>query len=104
MTNRSLLRRAAAEAEVPACERCGGVLKSGSVMFGEPIPADALRPVQELAVGSSLVVHPAAALPAHAKRAGAALIILNREPTPLDGAADAAVRGSAGEILPALLR
>lgn len=106
-----LLRRVAAGDDVPACDRCGGVLKSGSVMFGEAIPLDALRRARELAetcdcliaVGSSLVVQPAAALPLHARRAGAGLIIVNREPTPLDGLADAVLRGSAGELLPALV-
>lgn len=106
-----LLARAAVGEAVPECDRCGGVLKSGSVMFGEPIPHEALRAARAaaercdcfLAVGSSLVVHPAAALPSQAKRAGAVLLIVNREPTPLDGLADAVVRGSAGAILPRLL-
>ena len=56
-----------------------------------------------LAVGSSLVVEPAASLPRVARQAGARLIIVNREPTPLDGIADVVVRGELGAILPALV-
>ena len=56
-----------------------------------------------LAVGSSLVVEPAASLPRVARQAGARLIIVHREPTPLDGIADVVVRGELGAILPALV-
>jgi NAD-dependent deacetylase len=55
-----------------------------------------------VAVGSSLVVQPAAGLPVKAARAGAALVIVNREPTPLDGLADTVLLGEAGSLLPAL--
>ena len=56
-----------------------------------------------LAVGSSLVVEPAASIPRAAKAAGARLVIVNREPTPLDGIADGVARGEIGEVLPALV-
>ena len=56
-----------------------------------------------LAVGSSLVVEPAASIPRLARRAGASLIIVNRDPTPLDSLADVVVRGEIGAVLPALV-
>ncbi len=56
-----------------------------------------------LAVGTSLGVYPAAALPELALRTGAFLAVLNAEPTPFDGAADVVVRDRLGEVLPALV-
>lgn len=95
----------------PLCRLCGGLLKPATVSFGQPMPVDVVKAAQRAAescdvfitVGSSLVVYPAAALPVTAKRAGAKLIIVNRDPTPLDQAADAVLRGEIGELLPALL-
>ena len=52
-----------------------------------------------LAIGSSLVVYPAAAFPLFAKENGAQLVIVNREPTPLDGAADLVIHGEIGFVL-----
>jgi NAD-dependent deacetylase len=71
------------------------------------LPADVLETAAEwsaecdlmLAIGSSLVVTPAATLPSLAKQCGAKLVIINRDETPLDGIADAVVRGSIGEVL-----
>jgi NAD-dependent deacetylase len=71
------------------------------------LPVDVLQESMELsqqadlffAMGSSLVVHPAASLPALAKRSGARLVIINRDPTPLDEAADAVINASVGETL-----
>ena len=57
-----------------------------------------------IAVGSSLVVEPAASIPRVARQAGARLIIVNRDPTPLDGIADAVVHGEIGAVLPELVR
>ena len=82
--------------EDPACRRCGGILKATTVSFGQALPravweraeAMAARCDAFLAVGSSLVVYPAARLPELASEAGATLLILNREPTPLDPLAD----------------
>lgn len=95
----------------PQCRLCGGLLKPATISFGQPMPADVVQAAQQaaqecevfIAVGSSLVVYPAAALPVVAKRAGARLIIVNRDPTPLDQAADAVLRGEIGQVLPALL-
>lgn len=96
--------------EVPACAICGGPLRSGAILFGEPLPKDALQRAVAavrtcdllLIVGSSLVVNPAAQLPVIAKRAGATLAIVNRTPTPLDALADVRVIGEAAPILTAL--
>jgi NAD-dependent deacetylase len=97
--------------EEPACERCGGILKAATVSFGQPLPQDVLLASFSVAsssdvmlvLGSSLVVHPAASIPAAAAEAGARLVIVNREPTPLDGLADVVVRGPLEDVLPALL-
>ena len=99
-------RLAAGERE-PRCVVCGGPLRGATVLFGEPLPAEALRRAAEasaacdlmLVIGSSLVVNPAAQLPALAKQRGARLIIVNRTPTPLDVLADALVGGDAGPVL-----
>ena len=96
-----------ATGEAPVCESCGGIVKSATVSFGQAMPVEAMRRARELAlgcdlflaVGSSLVVYPAAGFPLLAKRNGARLAIVNREPTGLDEAADLVV---AGEIGPAL--
>jgi NAD-dependent deacetylase len=103
--------RVEAGEEDPACLRCGGIIKAATVSFGQSIPAEVWARAEELtaacdafvAIGSSLVVQPAAGLPVRAKRLGAALVIVNREPTPLDGLADAVLHGEAGTLLPALV-
>lgn len=95
----------------PECEDCGGLLKPATVSFGQAMPARemelaiaaALGCEVFLAVGSSLVVYPAASLPEVAKRNGAALIILNRTPTPMDGIADLVLNEEIGKALPSLL-
>jgi NAD-dependent deacetylase len=100
-----------ATARPPACDACGGILKSATISFGQAMPEAALRRAREeakacdlfLAVGSSLVVQPAAMLPLIAKQAGAALIIVNADPTPLDDVADAVIRADIGSVLAAAL-
>ena len=93
----------------PRCKVCGGNrLKPTVVLFGEPMPAAAVREAFELAraadvmlvVGSSLVVHPAADIPLAAVRSGARLIVVNAEPTPIDSMAEVVIRGRSGEVLP----
>jgi NAD-dependent deacetylase len=91
----------------PACEACGGIVKSGTISFGQAIPEQALRRARHeaercdlfLAIGSSLVVQPAAILPLLAKQAGATLVIVNRERTPHDAAADLVIGEDIGEVL-----
>ncbi len=106
----ALARRAAAPDGVPRCH-CGGVLKPGVVMFGELLPEAAIDAAMEavedcdllIAAGSSLGVHPIAGLVEVAKGSGAAVAILNREPTPYDGMADVVDRRALGESLPELV-
>lgn len=94
----------------PRCVVCGGALRSSTVLFGESLPEDTLRLAAEasaaadlmLVIGSSLVVKPAAQLPVVARKHGASLVIVNREPTPLDDVANAVVRGEAGPVLQTL--
>jgi NAD-dependent deacetylase len=95
----------------PDCEACGGIVKSATISFGQAMPGEPMRRAQQLAlscdlflaVGSSLVVFPAATLPLVAKRNGAALVIVNREPTDLDEEADLVIRGEIGAILEPLI-
>jgi NAD-dependent deacetylase len=94
----------------PPCPECGEVLKPGVVMFGELLPARAIERAQALAaeagvllvVGSSLEVHPVAALPGETLAAGGALAIVNRGGTPWDSRAELVLGGAAGETLRAL--
>ena len=96
----------------PLCPECGGVLKNDTVMFGEPIPEDALRECYMQAaladlfmvVGTSAVVYPAADFPVMAKRRGAPLIEVNPEETALSPIADIIIRAPAGEALPRLVQ
>lgn len=97
----------------PRCKVCGGTfLKPTVVLFGEPMPVPAVQEAFTLAreadvmlvVGSSLVVHPAADIPLAAVRAGALMIIVNAEPTPLDSLAEVVIHGRSGEVLPEILR
>jgi NAD-dependent deacetylase len=105
------LARVRAGEDDPACLECGGMLKSATISFGENlVPADLLRAQRAadgadvfLAVGTSLGVYPAAALPEHALRAGATLAILNAEETPFDAAADFVLRDRLGDVLPDLV-
>ncbi|HEY6434086.1 MAG TPA: Sir2 family NAD-dependent protein deacetylase [Acetobacteraceae bacterium] len=93
--------------EAPVCDLCGGLVKSATISFGQAMPAAAMRRAEQetlvadlfLAVGSSLVVYPAAGFPELAKRNGAALVIVNRDPTPLDDLADLVVNRAIGETL-----
>jgi NAD-dependent protein deacetylase/lipoamidase len=96
--------------DAPECVHCGGILKSATVSFGQALPSDVLmnafhvaRAVDLLLVlGSSLVVHPAAAIPMAAAEAGVPLLIVNREPTPLDHLAAVVLRAPVEEVVPAL--
>jgi NAD-dependent deacetylase len=103
--------RVEAGEEDPACLACGGIIKAATVSFGQNIPPEVWQRAEALtaacdafvAVGSSLVVQPAASLPRRASRLGVPLVIVNREPTPLDDLADAVLLGEAGTLLPALV-
>lgn len=92
----------------PLCSRCGGILRPNVVFFGETLDPQILQNVYSqirgcdflLAVGSSLVVYPAADIPLRAKRSGATLAIINKESTPLDSVADYVIQDAAGKVLP----
>lgn len=94
----------------PRCERCGGVLKPDTVLFGEPLPEHALFRAHALAeqadaflvVGSSLTVEPAASLPQTAGDNGATLLIANLDRTPLSGRAEYDFRADVTDVLPRL--
>ena len=96
-----------ATGEAPDCPCCRGIVKSATISFGQAMPEEAMRRAQELtlacdlflAIGSSLVVYPAAGFPVLAKRNGAALVIINREPTDLDDVADLVIHGEIGTVL-----
>lgn len=96
----------------PPCPNCGAPLRPDVVWFGEALPGEALRDASEaasscdlfLSIGTSGLVYPAASLPYEALGNGATVVEVNPEPTPLTPDADFAVRGRAGEVLPALVR
>jgi NAD-dependent deacetylase len=91
----------------PECSACGGYIKTATVSFGQAMPEAAMQRAQELtlscdlflAIGSSLVVWPAAGFPLMAKQNGAALVIVNRDPTEFDDIADLVVREDIGATL-----
>jgi NAD-dependent deacetylase len=92
----------------PACLSCGGILKSATVMFGEALDPEVFgRAIKIagsgdlfLAIGSTLTVEPAASLCGIALEAGAAVVVVNRDPTPYDHRATAVIREPIGEALP----
>ena len=96
---------------IPSCRWCGGLVKTATISFGQSMPEGPMdRAEQEtlaadlfLVVGSSLVVHPAAGFPVMAKENGARLVILNREPTPLDEIADLVIHDEIGPTLTAIM-
>jgi len=91
----------------PDCTDCGEPVKTATISFGQAMPEDAMLRATELAqqcdlflaIGSSLVVWPAAGFPAMAKNCGARLVIINREPTDQDHLADLVLRYDIGETL-----
>ncbi len=95
----------------PACDVCGGILKSATVSFGQDLDVGLLARAEEaaaacdlfLAIGTSLTVYPVARLPELARASGARLVIVNLEPTPLDERADGILRGRCGDLLDRLV-
>jgi NAD-dependent deacetylase len=91
----------------PACVACGGIVKAATISFGQAMPEAAMAKAHGvieacdlfLAVGSSLVVYPAAGLPLLAKRWGARLAIINREATDIDSDADLVIHADIGDTL-----
>lgn len=106
-----ILERFLEDGHTPHCPDCGGVLKPNVILFGEELPAETLLEAQRLArrcdlmivAGSSLEVAPACDLPHLALAGGARLMIVNREPTALDAAAEVVIHADVAEALPAIL-
>lgn len=96
----------------PPCARCGGILKSDTISFGQALVPEVIDRAMNAAaeadllvsVGTSLQVYPIAGAVPAAKRGGARVVIVNAQPTPFDGMADAVLRGAIGEVLPKIFR
>jgi NAD-dependent deacetylase len=96
-----------ATGDLPACRSCGGIVKTATISFGQPMPqqpmeraeAEALACDLFLVLGSSLVVYPANGFPPLAKDNGARLVILNREPTDQDDLADLVLHDEIGPVM-----
>jgi NAD-dependent deacetylase len=96
--------------EIPACRACGKLVKVATISFGQPMPVSVMQRAEEetlacdlfIVLGSSLVVYPAAGFPLMAKRNGARLVIVNREPTEQDGFADLVLNEEIGPLLSAI--
>ena len=105
-----VMDRVRAGEEDPDCERCGGILKSATISFGQSLDplviSRVMRAAEDadllLAIGTSLQVYPVAGAVPLAKSAGARVVIVNAEPTPFDEIADAVLRDPISEVLPAL--
>ena len=94
---------------LPICDQCNGIIKTATISFGQAMPVAEMQAAERetlacdlfIAIGSSLVVYPAAGFPELAKRNNARLIIINRDPTPLDGIADLVLHSEIGPTLSA---
>ena len=92
---------------IPVCDQCGGIVKTATISFGQAMPEQEMQRAEYaakscdlmLAIGSSLVVYPAAGFPIYAKRSGAKLVIINREETEQDQIADLVLNAEIGETL-----
>jgi NAD-dependent protein deacetylase/lipoamidase len=102
-----LEQQVTATGRVAPCSSCGGIIKGATIAFGQAMPEVAMQRAQRhteacdlfIVIGSSLVVYPAAGFPEYAKRRGAKLAIINREPTPLDDIADLVLHREIGVTL-----
>jgi NAD-dependent deacetylase len=105
------IERVRAGEEDPSCRACGGILKSATISFGQNLVGEDLMRSQEaaescdllLAIGSTLSVYPIAGVVPVSKQAGARVVILNADPTEMDGLADAVLRGSISGLLPRIV-
>ncbi|KAB2851543.1 MAG: NAD-dependent deacetylase [Hyphomicrobiaceae bacterium] len=102
-----VFERLAPDHTPPGCRSCGGIIKTATISFGQAMPAAEMARATEvaakadlfLALGSSLVVYPAAGLPLLAKQSRARLVIVNREPTEMDDIADLVIHGDIRDVL-----
>ncbi|SJZ50781.1 NAD-dependent deacetylase [Enhydrobacter aerosaccus] len=93
--------------QVPICSKCDGLVKTATISFGQAMPEIAMARAQHetmacdlfIVLGSSLVVYPAAAFPQAAKRNGAGLVIINRDPTDQDDSADLVIHSEIGSVM-----
>ena len=91
---------------VPYCDSCGGIIKTATISFGQPMPEEGMQMAQRktlgcdlfITIGTSLVVYPAAGFPKLAKEIGAKLIIINNEPTDFDPIADLVIHEQIGKV------
>lgn len=105
------LERVRAGEEDPSCTSCGGILKSATISFGQALVPEVIDRAMHaaekadllLAIGTSLQVYPVANVVPLAKAARARVVILNAEPTPMDGLADAVLSEAIGDVLPQLV-
>jgi NAD-dependent deacetylase len=96
---------------LPVCDRCAGIIKTATISFGQSMPVREMKLAEEeslkcdlfMALGSSLVVYPAAGFPLLAKQNGAALIIINRDPTDMDPYADLVIHAEIGKTMAAVV-
>ena len=96
--------------EIPACRDCAGLVKTATISFGQAMPREAMARAQAetlasdlfVVLGSSLSVYPAAGFPLAAKRNGARLAIVNREPTDQDASADLVIHEGIGVVMSAI--
>jgi NAD-dependent deacetylase len=96
-----------ADGTLPVCDACGGLVKSATISFGQAMPQEAMDRAERetlacdlfIVLGSSLVVYPAAGFPLLARQNGARLVIVNREPTEQDAAADLVIHAGIGDTL-----
>ena len=94
------------DGKIPYCDECGGIVKTATISFGQPMPEAEMREAQEvtvrsdlfIAIGTSLVVFPAAGFPQLAKETGAKLVIINNEPTDFDPIADLVIHEQIGKV------
>jgi NAD-dependent deacetylase len=104
---RETYRRLLEGEEILRCRKCGGLLKPATISFGQTLDPEVLRKAEAwasscnlfLAVGSTLVVEPAASLPALARQRGARFALINLSETPFDDFADLVIRAQAGSVL-----
>ena len=98
-----------ADETLPSCGLCQGIIKTATISFGQSMPVKEMQRAEEvtfacdmfIAIGSSLVVYPAAGFPRMAKQNGAVLVILNNEPTNMDPVADLVLHKQIGPTLSA---
>jgi NAD-dependent deacetylase len=100
-----------ADDTLPVCAQCNGIVKTATISFGQSMPLDEMQKAEAetlacdlfIAIGTSLVVYPAAGFPSIAKQNGARLVIINREPTGLDDEADLVLNSEIGPTLGAVV-